>query len=318
MTELLPRYQALAARIGNTPLVSLPAPGNNRIWAKDESANPGGSHYDRVFLSLLNDLEQKGKIVPGITTIVEVTSGSAGISCAFLCQALGYGCQIYAPENLPESRKAPIRAYGAELVETPAKGYVATAAAEMREFILAHLRDKDGKIRRFYPADHSRSEVSVSAMMPLVAEAIQQAGHGFTCFIGSSGNGVTINGIARPLKAACPFAKVLSYDPASCPTAYWMRYGRPEGVEVPGHVLYGAGGFDIEFPLLQQAVDTWLIDETLVVKEAQYDLDTAELHTLGHKVGRTSVASYNLAVEYCQERSNQDVLIAFYDKADRY
>lgn len=321
MEKLLPRYAQLAQElgIGNTPLVELPAPGQNRIFAKCEYRNPGGSHYDRVYIHLLSDLERAGKIRPDVTTLVEVTSGSAGISCSMLARDLGFdGCLIFAPEVIPEARLRLIRANGAEVCITSNEGYVGTAAEAMGTFVKEHVREKVDGLRRYFPPDHSRSEVSIEALASIVEEALAQAGTTFTTFIGASGNGTTMNGIGRPLRKANPQSTILAFDPEEAPAARWLKYGRPEGVSPKEHTLFGAGGYGIEFPGLKRAVEEGIITDTLTVSSWEYLQTAAELNQLGYAVGKTSAAAYHLAKKYCAEREGEDVLIVFYDESKRY
>ena len=95
-------YRELESRIGNTPILklSLHLPYGNRIFVKEEFRNPTGSHYDRVYIHLLKEIEKEGKIVPGVTPLIETSSGNAGSSFAWLCRELGYQAEVIVPEGL--------------------------------------------------------------------------------------------------------------------------------------------------------------------------------------------------------------------------
>ena len=103
--------------VGNTPLIRLKG---ERIFAKAEFLNPGGSIKDRVALAMIEGAERDGRLKPG-SIIVEPTSGNTGIGIALVGRLKGYRVKIVMPENMSEERKKLIRTLGAELVLTPEK-----------------------------------------------------------------------------------------------------------------------------------------------------------------------------------------------------
>ncbi|MFO0702954.1 MAG: pyridoxal-phosphate dependent enzyme [Candidatus Andersenbacteria bacterium] len=209
---MLERYQRLLGgyRIGNTDLAELPAPGHaNRIYSKLEYQNVSGSHYDRVYRVLLEDLESRGVIRPGVTTLLETTSGNAGISCAFMARELGYRCMIFLPASLPENRKRAVAAYGAEVREVGGDNYVADARNAMQAFINEHHERVDG-LRVFYSPNHSQQELSCDAVALIATEAVQEVLNRFTCFIGAAGNGTTPKWFRRALRQHNPAIRLLT------------------------------------------------------------------------------------------------------------
>src|SRR6478672_7604655 len=108
--------------IGNTPLVRirrLAQDAGADILAKLEFYSPAHSVKDRIGLAMIEAAERAGKIGPD-TIIVEPTSGNTGIALAWVCAVKGYKCMLFMPEQMSKERRAVIRAYGAELVLTPA------------------------------------------------------------------------------------------------------------------------------------------------------------------------------------------------------
>ena len=109
--------------IGHTPLLKinhlLPADIDGEVVAKVESFNPASSVKDRVALAMINAAEASGKLKPG-GTIVESTSGNTGVALAMVGAARGYKVVITMPESMSKERRALMRAFGAELVLTPA------------------------------------------------------------------------------------------------------------------------------------------------------------------------------------------------------
>jgi cysteine synthase len=102
--------------IGNTPLICIDEEYN--IWAKLETHNVTGSVKDRMVDYICDNALTEGLIDPGMTCLVEATSGNTGIALASYAASMGCDCKIIMPCNMSEQRKDMIRAMGAEIIET--------------------------------------------------------------------------------------------------------------------------------------------------------------------------------------------------------
>src|SRR5262249_1553559 len=121
----------------NTPLIGFSGevPNQNRIWFKLECDNPWGSHYDRVYRKLFRHFEEQGLLQPG-QTVLETTSGTAGVSFAAIGRELGYKCIVAIPEGGEKARENAITAEGAELIFTPADQYVSGFPRFLKRYLV--------------------------------------------------------------------------------------------------------------------------------------------------------------------------------------
>src|SRR3954465_4134777 len=121
--------------VGETPIIELAriAPGG-RVLAKLEAKNPSGSVKDRPALAMVEAAEQAGKLKAG-SVIVEATSGNTGISLAMIAAVRGYRCVLVMPEDMSLERRYILRAYGPEIVLTPATEGMAGAVSRARRVL---------------------------------------------------------------------------------------------------------------------------------------------------------------------------------------
>src|ERR687895_1388124 len=135
--------------VGDTPLVRLSRLGKSLktpIVAKMEALNPGGSIKDRAALALIEAAVRDGKLKPG-GTIVEPTSGNTGIGLAFTCAAKGYKLTVTMPESMSLERRRLLKAFGANLVLTPAEKGMGGAIAEAERL----YNEAGGEPKAFMP-----------------------------------------------------------------------------------------------------------------------------------------------------------------------
>jgi len=115
-------YNNITEVYGNTPLVKLNKMMTNStatVLAKLEFYNPTSTVKDRLAIAMVDAAEKSGELKPG-GTIVEATSGNTGIALAMVGAARGYKTILTMPESMSSERKALLRAFGAELILTPA------------------------------------------------------------------------------------------------------------------------------------------------------------------------------------------------------
>ena len=114
-----------AEAVGNTPLIRLNTLSDEtgcEILGKAEFMNPGGSVKDRAALWMIAEAEKSGKLLPG-GTVVEGTAGNTGIGIAHICNARGYPCIIYMPDNQSPEKVEILETLGAEVRVVPTVPY---------------------------------------------------------------------------------------------------------------------------------------------------------------------------------------------------
>ena len=217
------------ALIGNTPLVQLnqltqglPA----RVAVKLEFFNPAGSVKDRIAIAMVESAEKAGKIKAG-STIVEATSGNTGIGLAMVCAAKGYKLAIVMPESMSKERRILLRAYGAELILTPAAEGMSGAIAKAEELVKNHP-DTHFMPRQFdnpaNPEIHRQT----------TAEEIWRDTDGkVDIFLAGVGTGGTLTGVGEVLKARNPNVQIYAVEPANSPVL--------SGGEKGAHAIQGLG-----------------------------------------------------------------------------
>jgi cysteine synthase A len=237
-------YDDVTQLVGRTPLVRL-----NRIMdgagatvvGKLEFYNPANSVKDRIGVSMIEAAEASGELKQG-GTIVEATSGNTGIALAMVGAARGYKVVLTMPESMSKERRALLRAYGAELVLTPAgegmKGAVAKAeeigresgAVLVRQF--ANVANPEVHRRTTFEEIWADTDGTVGAL------------------VAGIGTGGTITGVGQELKKRNPEIKVIAVEPAASPI---LNGGSPSG-----HPIQGIGA-----NFVPEILDTTVYDEVL-------------------------------------------------------
>ena len=221
-----PIPRSLTELIGNTPLLE-PARYMQRegcvarLLLKLEGFNPLRSSKDRVALAMVEDAERQGLLAPG-GTIIEPTSGSAGIGLAFVGIAKGYRVILTMPDNVNLERRNLLRALGAELELTPARlgmrGAIDKADALAKELPGAYLPEQFSNPAN--PEAHRRTTA---------LEILRDTGGVVDIFVAGVGTGGTLTGVGEVLKAHNPAVRIVAVEPADSPVLSGGKSG-PHGL----------------------------------------------------------------------------------------
>jgi cysteine synthase A len=211
---------SLLDAVGRTPLVRLNrvVPDTFELYAKVEWYGPTGSVKDRIYREMLKLAEDRGDLKPGMT-IIECTTGNAGIACAAVSAILGYPCVIVMPEGMSPERKRMIQAYGAELVLTPGSGTDIDLALErMREIVASEPG------RYFFPGEFENPD-NPRAQAVSGVEIWDQMEKRVDAVVASPGTGGWISGVARALQVRDANVKAYLVEPTECPLISEGRWG---------------------------------------------------------------------------------------------
>ena len=173
-----------------------------------ESQNPASSVKDRVAMFMIEEAEKRGEISPG-DTLVEPTSGNTGIALAMICACKGYKFVCVMPEAVSMERRCMVRAYGAELIITPASKGIGGCFAMAEKIV----KERGAKmLQQFENFDNPKVRRETTG------PAIWQATDGKVDFlVGGVGTGGTISGCTQFLKSVKPTFKGIAVEPTESP-----------------------------------------------------------------------------------------------------
>ncbi|KAF6626662.1 cysteine synthase A [Paenibacillus sp. LX16] len=205
--------------IGDTPCVRLQrltGPQDAEVYVKLEYFNPSGSVKDRAAGNLIAEAEKAGHLKPG-GTIIEPTSGNTGIGLAMNAAARGYRAILVMPSNMTKERINILKAYGAEVVLTPAEermpGAIRKAlelGAEIEGSFIPHQFENEAN------PDIHRTTTAL--------EILEQTEGKLDVFVASSGTGGTITGTGEVLRQHLPDLRIVVVEPKGSPV---LSGGKP-------------------------------------------------------------------------------------------
>jgi cysteine synthase A len=280
--------------IGNTPLLQLKG---EKIFAKAEFLNPGGSIKDRVALAMLEGAQRDGKLKPD-SIIVEPSSGNTGIGLALVGRLMGYTVRIVMPEGMSEERKKLIKALGAELVLTADEESLPGAIHRVEE-----MAAEDERV--FVPQQFENPENPRVHYEQTGRELWRQMGGDIGCFVAGVGSGGTLQGVGKFLKEHKADVKIVAVEPKDVAALL----GHEPGL----HQIQGIGdGF------IPDVLDVSMVDDVVEVTDEDAIETTRQLgRDYGLLVGISSGANVWAARELAK-RIDGNITTVLPDRAERY
>ncbi len=298
-------YTSVDQLIGGTPLLELTNIEKDlglcaKVIAKLEYLNPAGSAKDRVGKAMIEDAEANGQLVEG-SVIIEPTSGNTGIGLAAVAAVKGYKVIIVMPDSMSLERRQILKAYGAELVLTPAAEGMTGAIKKAEELAKT--------IPNSFVAGQFENPANPKAHYDTTGPEIYRDTDGkVDVFVAGIGTGGTISGTGRYLKEKCKNVEVVGVEPANSAVLSGKKAG-PHGIQGIG------AGF------IPKALDTEVYDSVMTVTEEQaYEMGRLLGRKEGVLAGISSGAALWAAVELAKKPENKgkNIVVLLPDTGDRY
>ncbi len=288
--------------IGKTPVVQLnrlPNPNGASVYLKLESMNPGGSVKDRTALNMIQNAEEKGLLKPG-ATIIEPTSGNTGIGLAMVAAAKGYQTIILMPASASSERIKLLKAYGAQVILTPA------------DELMQGSIDKANELLETVPNSYMPNQFQNMAnpevhKMTTAVEILEQMEGNLDVFVATAGTGGTISGVGEVLKNRLPELKIYVVESKCSPV---IAGGQPAP-----HKIVGTGpGF------IPDTLNRNIYDQIMHVTDNQAFKTTRALaRQEGILCGVSTGASTYIALQLAKELdAGKRVLAMAPDTGERY
>lgn len=298
-------FKSISELIGKTPLLELSRFTDNEevvatILAKLEFFNPAGSVKDRIAKAMIDDAQQKGNLTAG-STIIEATSGNTGIGLASVAAAKGYKLILTMPESMSIERRTLLKAYGAEVVLTPANEGMRGAIVKANE-LAASIENS------FIPSQFTNTANPAAHRSTTGPEIWKDTDGTVDIFIAGIGTGGTISGVGEYLKSKNPDIKIIGVEPFTSPVISKGKSGQ--------HGIQGIGaGF------IPDTLNTEVFDEIIAVtNEDALKTGNSFAKAEGALVGISSGAALWAALEVAKRKENEGktIVVLLPDTGERY
>lgn len=291
--------------IGKTPIVRLHKIGKEldcELYGKCEFLNPGGSVKDRIAVEMVEKAEKEGLIKPG-DTLIEATSGNAGIGLAMVAAVKGYKVIITMPEKMSREKEVVLEALGAKIYRTPSnakwndpESHLELAKRLQQEIPHAHILNQYANQNNpLVHYEHTAQEILDDMHQDLAMVVM------------GVGTGGTITGVGKRLKGVMKEIKIIGVDP------YGSILGG--GTEVFPYQVEGIG-YDFFPPVL----DNTIVDEYIKVNDTDsFHMARRLIREEGLLIGGSSGTAVHAALSAAKKlKKGQKCLVILPDSIRNY
>ncbi len=287
------KFNSALDMIGNTPLVKINNMHNNKvnIYAKIEGNNPGGSIKDRIALEMIEAAEKNNELTKN-KVILEATSGNTGIGLAMIATIKGYDITLTMSESVSEERKKILRAYGATIIQTPAK-FGTDGAIKKAHEIYEKNKEKYWMSNQFSNPNNPLAHYNNTA-----TEILQQLPE-ITTFISAIGTSGTLMGTSKRLKEYNKNIQIVAIEP----TLGHKVQGLKNMKEAIVPEIFNENAYDTKIQIEDE--DAYETARILAKKE-------------GLLVGMSTGAAMAGAIKTAEQMKEGNIVVIFPDRGEKY
>jgi cysteine synthase A len=282
-----------AEAVGNTPLIRMSRLSDLtgcEILGKAEFLNPGGSVKDRAALWIVREHERSGALAKA-GTVVEGTAGNTGIGLAHVCNARGYNCVIFMPDNQSREKFEILRTLGAEVREVPTVPYKDPMNYQKQAGRFAE--SLAGAVWANQFDNVANRQAHFESTGPEIWTQTEGRIDAFTC---STGTGGTLAGVARYLKEQKESVRIVLADPMGSALYNWVTTGEMDMSKGPS-ITEGIGSSRVTDNLAGAPIDS----AVQVSDQEMVTMVYRELHEQGWFFGSSTGINLAAAVKVAKQ-----------------